>query len=161
MGLTAKNPYEDDEPVEATRAGEPELPVVELVDVDHVALAVEDLDEALDDHRDAFGLTVDHREVLDEEGVEVAVLRVGGTELHLVSPVSDDSWLVELLEVQGPGLSHLGYRVADCEAALAELGARGYELVDEEPRRGVAGARVAYVHPPGQPGTLIQLVERT
>lgn len=166
MGLEAKNPFENDELFRADEVqptdtddldggAEP----VELLAVHHVALAVPHLDEAIDAQRETFGVTVEAREILAEEEVEVALLDVGGAYLQLIAPTSEESWVAELLEAQGPGLSHVGYRVADCAAALAALADRGYEIVDDEPRPGVGGTRVAYVHPPDQPGMLIQLVE--
>jgi len=170
MGLQARNPYENDELIGDVTSGDPvdgdgddeevELDPIELREVHHVAIAVADLDEALAGYRDVFGITVDHRETIVEEAVEVALLTVGGNRLQLMAPTDDDSWLVEFLDGQASGLNHLAFAVDDCAAALESLAARGYELVDEEPRPGPDGTRTAYVHPPDQPGTLLQLVER-
>ena len=104
-------------------------------------------------------MVVEHREVVADEAVEVAVLTVGGTRLQLMAPADDDSWLVEFLDGQASGLCHLGYAVDDCAEALAALAAHGYELVDEAPTPGPEGSLTAYVHPPDQPGTLLQLVQ--
>lgn len=169
MGLQARNPFENDELIGDVTSGEPvdgdgddeelDLDPIELREVHHVAIAVADLDEALAEYRDTFGVTVDHRESIAEERVEVALLTVGGTRLQLMAPTDDDSWLVEFLDGQASGINHLGFAVDDCAAALESLAARGYELVDEAPQTGPAGTRTAYLHPPDQPGTLIQLVE--
>ena len=174
MGVQARNPFENDDEFDIERddAGEPvsgddepddeadlDVDPIELREVHHVAIAVADLDDALAEYRDTFGVTVDHRETVADEGVEVAVLTVGGSRLQLMAPVDDDSWLVEFLDGQSSGLNHIGFTVDDCAAALAELASRGYELVDEEPTNGPAGSLTAYVHPPDQPGTLIQLVQ--
>lgn len=165
MGLQARNPFENDEligdgeSVEPADDGDDEVEPIELRDVHHIAIAVADLADALDEYRDVFGVTVDHRETIAEEAVEVALLTVGGTRLQLMAPIDDDSWLVEFLDGQASGLNHVGFAVDDCAAAMASLSARGYELVDEEPRDGPDGTRTAYVHPPDQPGTLIQLIE--
>ena len=173
MGVQARNPFENDDLLDVERddAGEAldgddgveedeeELDPIELREVHHVAIAVADLDEALAEYRDTFGVTVDHRETVADEGVEVALLSIGGTRLQLMAPVDDDSWLVEFLDGQASGINHIGYAVDDCAATLAQLAARGYELVDEEPTPGPSGSLTAYVHPPDQPGTLIQLVQ--
>jgi methylmalonyl-CoA/ethylmalonyl-CoA epimerase len=169
MGLQARNPFENDEsigkvasgdPAEGDEAGEEiELDPIELREVHHVAIAVADLDEALAEYRDTFGVTVDHRETVTEERVEVALLTVGGTRLQLMAPTDDDSWLVEFLDGQASGINHLGFAVDDCAAAIESLAARGYELVDDAPQTGPAGSLTAYLHPPDQPGTLIQLVQ--
>ena len=175
MGLQARNPFENDDLLDVKRddAGEPveddddeneddevlDLDPIELREVHHVAVAVADLDEALAEYRDTFGVTVDRRETVADEGVEVALLTVGGSRLQLMAPVDDDSWLVEFLDDQQSGINHIGFTVDDCAAALASLAARGYELVDEEPTPGPSGSLTAYVHPPDQPGTLIQLVQ--
>ncbi len=161
MGLTAKNPFEDTEELQgeearpgASGAG------VEVVGIDHIAVAVADLPAALEHYRTVFGLTVETREVVADEGVEVAVLRVGDVALHLVAPVDDDADLAAFLEEWGPGLHHLGLRVADASDALATLDREGFEVVDEVTHPGVAGARVAYVNPHDVDGTIIQVVER-
>lgn len=169
MGVQARNPFEnnemhDDELTAAARASaadlvDDDLDPIELDDIHHVAIAVEDLDEAIGQYRDLFGITVETREVLADEDVEVAVLTVAGSRLQLMAPASDDSWLVEFLDGQASGLNHVGLTVADCATALDELGRRGWDLVDEEPKAGPAGSRTAYVHPPDQPGTLVQLVQ--
>lgn len=155
MGLEAKNPYENDDfkSDESGQVGDL------LTGIDHVGIAVHDLDEAVDEHRETFGVWVDHREILEAEGVEVALLAVGGSYIQLMTPTRDDSPLAGFLAERGPGLHHVGYRVADCAAALAAVVARGHEVVDEEPRRGVRDTTVAFIHPRALYGTLIQLVE--
>ena len=133
---------------------------VTVVGIDHIAVAVADLPAALEHYRTVFGLTVETREVVADEGVEVAVLRVGDVALHLVSPVDDDADLAAFLDEWGSGLHHLGLRVADAAGALAALDREGFEVVDEVTHPGVAGSRVAYVNPHDVDGTIIQIVER-
>ncbi|MEO6987030.1 MAG: VOC family protein [Aquihabitans sp.] len=172
MGLTAKNPFENDERFRTTTSGEPgtepepdeggyedDRVPVELNRVHHVAIAVEDLDEAIDEYRVGFGVTVESRERLVEEDVEVALLRVGDSLIQLMAATDDECWLIEFLDGQASALNHVGFEVDDIAVAMAALEAGGYEMVDEGPRQGPASSRIAYVHPPDQPGTLIQLVE--
>ena len=172
MGLTSKNPFENNELLKQTDSGEPgtepdpdeagyddDSEPVELRRVHHVAIAVEDLDEAIDEYRDGFGVTVESRERLAEEDVEVALLRVGDSLIQLMAATDDGCWLVEFLDGQASALNHVGFQVDDIAKAMATLEARGYEMVDDGPRTGAANARIAYVHPPDQPGTLIQLVQ--
>lgn len=175
MGIAARNPFENDElhgdidtgepgtePEEGELEGkayEPDPDPVDLTEVHHVAIAVEDLDGAIEEYREGFGVTVENRERLAEEDVEVALLRVGGSLIQLMAATSDDCWLVEFLDGQASALNHVGFTVPDLSVAMATLEARGYDLVDEGPRQGPAGSKIAYVHPPDQPGTLIQLVE--
>lgn len=158
MGVQARNPFENDDPID----GAPEASSVGelLTAIDHVAIAVADLDEALDDYRGTFGATVDHREIIEADGVEVAILRVGGSEVHLLTPTRTAGPLAEFLDEWGPGLHHVGYRVADCRAALDAVIAHGLEVVDDEPRPGLRGATVAVVSLRDLHGTPIQLVER-
>ncbi|QXC59520.1 VOC family protein [Aquihabitans sp. G128] len=155
MGLEAKNPYENDE-YKSDQAGE----LGDLITgIDHVAYAVADLDDAIEEYREVFGILVDHRELLDGEGVEIAVLRLGGSTIQLLTPTRDDADLAEFLDEWGPGVHHVGYRVADCAQALAAVVARGLEVQDDEPVPGVLGTTTAYLHPDAFHGTLIQLVE--
>jgi len=155
VALQAKNPYENDD-FKSDESGE----VADLLtDIDHVAIAVHDLDEAVDEYRETFGVWVDHREILDAEGVEVALLKVGGRYIQILAPTRDDSLLARFLTERGPGLHHVGYRVDDCAATLAAVIEQGHEVVDEEPRAGVRGTTVAFVHPRSLFGTLVQLVE--
>lgn len=160
MGVQAKNPFVNDEIDEDQNAGEETAAVeVSLTHIDHVAIAVFDLDDAIADYRETFGVTVDHREILDDEGVEVAVLAVGDSSIQLLTPTRDDSPLARFLDQRGPGLHHVGYRVADCGAALTSMIHQGHEVVDDEPRPGLDDTTVAFVHPRALHGTLIQLVE--
>ena len=166
MGILARNPHEEEEEREDDQAGEPvgDLDDVDgglvLREIDHVALVVEDLDEAIADHRDLYGVLVDHREELHDEGAEVAFLEVGGSSIALIAPVTDDSEYREFLDEGGPGLHHLAYRVDDLDVALDALREAGRELIDEEPVAGPRGARTAYLHPDSAFGVLVQLVER-
>ncbi len=167
MGIQAKNPNEDDDEYETSFSGQPideafdggAEPAV-LTAVDHIAVVVEDLDEAIAEHRDTFGVLVDHREEFHDEGYEVAFLTVGGSTIQLISPTSDDSEYTEFLAEGGPGLHHIGYQVDDCAAALAALTGSGRELIDEEPVDGPRGSKVAFVHPDATFGVLVQLVQR-
>lgn len=167
MGIQAKNPHEDDEGTGLGVGGEPideafdgGLEAPKLTAVDHVAVVVEDLGEAIAEHRERFGVVVVHREDLHDEGAEVAFLEVGGSQIALITPTADDSPYREFLDEGGPGLHHIAYRVDDCAAVLASLAEAGHELVDEEPREGPQGSKVAFVHPDVAYGVLIQLVER-
>lgn len=166
MGIQARNPNEDEEERQDDASGEPVDELGDLDDgallrtIDHVAIVVEDLDEAIADHRDLYGVLVDHREEVHDEGAEVAFLEVGGSCIALVAPVTDDSEYREFLDEGGPGLHHIAYRVADLDAALDALREAGRELIDEEPVRGPRSSRTAYVHPDGAFGVLVQLVER-
>ncbi len=155
MGLEAKNPYENDN-FKSDESGE----LGDLITgIDHVAYAVTNLDDALEEYRETFGILVDHREIIEAEGIEIAVLRVGDSTIQLLTPTRDDADLVEFLQEWGPGVHHVGYRVADCAQALAVAVSRGLEVLDDEPRPGLLGATVADLHPDALHGTLIQLVE--
>lgn len=160
MGLTAKNPFEDAEQLkgEEARAGGSENAIT-VQAIDHIAIAVADLDATLDHYRTVFGLTVESRERLVDEGIEVAVLRVGDVALQLVTPMDDDADLAAFLAEWGPGLHHLGLRVERAADALEVMAREGYEVVDDEARPGIEGTRVAFVNPHDLDGTIIQLVE--
>lgn len=155
MGVQAKNPFENDDVPEPDTSASGEL----LTEIDHVAIAVYDLDEAIDEHRESFGVLVDHRQVLDDQQVDVALLRVADSYIQLIAPTSDDSPLARFLAERGAGLHHVGYRVANCASTLAALIEAGHEVIDTEPRRGLRDAKVAFIHPHTMFGTLVQLVE--
>lgn len=130
-----------------------------LTAIDHVGLAVPDLDEAVEHHRRAYGAEVVHTEDVDSDGVREALIRVGDSYIQLLAPTREDSPVGRFLARNGPGLHHVGYRVDDCAAALARLDAEGMRLIDAEPRPGSRGTTVAFVHPKGNLGTLVELVE--
>jgi methylmalonyl-CoA/ethylmalonyl-CoA epimerase len=130
-----------------------------LTEIDHVAIAVTDLEAAIAYYRDTFGAEVTHREVVESDGVEEALLRVADSYVQLLTPTHDDSPVARYLRNRGEGLHHIGYRVDDCAAALAAVKARGGRVIDEVPRPGSRGTTVAFVHPKGAFGTLIELVQ--
>ena len=130
-----------------------------LTEIDHVAIAVNDLEAAIRWYEEMFGATVAHREVVDRDGVEEALLKVADSYIQLLTPVSDDSPVAKYLERNGEGIHHVGYRVDDCAAALATLQANGARVIDSAPRPGSRGTTVAFVHPKTAFGTLIELVQ--
>ncbi|MHB8438716.1 MAG: methylmalonyl-CoA epimerase [Acidimicrobiales bacterium] len=130
-----------------------------LTEIDHVAVAVRDLDQAIGYYRDTFGAEVTHRERIESDGVEEALIKVADSYIQLVCPTSDSSPVAKYLERKGEGLHHVGYRVADCAAALEAVRAAGGTLIDQAPRPGSRGTTVAFVHPKGALGTLIELVQ--
>ncbi len=130
-----------------------------LVEIDHVAIAVRDLDAAIAYYRDTFGVEVEHREVVESDGVEEALLKVAESYIQLLTPTRPDSPVAKSLETRGEGLHHIGYRVADCAAALEQVKAEGHRVIDEAPRPGSRGTTVAFVHPKTAFGTLIELVQ--
>jgi methylmalonyl-CoA/ethylmalonyl-CoA epimerase len=134
--------------------------------IDHVGIAVRDLDEAIELYSSAFGMTVQHEETNEAQGVREAMLSVGGpTEdaaaprLQLLAPLDDSSTIAKFLDRSGPGLQQLAYRVADVDAVGAALRERGLRLLYDEPRRGTAGSRINFVHPKDAGGVLVELVE--
>ena len=130
-----------------------------LTEIDHVAIAVNDLEAAIAYYRDTFGAEVDHREVVESDGVEEALLKVADSYVQLLTPTRDDSPVAKYLERKGEGLHHVGYRVADCGEALEAVKAQGGRVIDEAPRPGSRGTTVAFVHPKAAFGTLIELVQ--
>jgi methylmalonyl-CoA epimerase len=130
-----------------------------LTEIDHVAIAVNDLDAAIDYYERAFGATVDHREVVERDGVEEALLKVADSYVQLMTPTRPDSPVAKSLEKRGEGLHHIGYRVNDCGEALAAMVAAGATPIDQAPRPGSRGTTVAFIHPKGSFGTLIELVQ--
>jgi methylmalonyl-CoA/ethylmalonyl-CoA epimerase len=130
-----------------------------LTEIDHVAIAVSDLEAAIAYYRDTFGTEVAHREVVDSDGVEEALLRVADSYIQLLTPTRDDSPVARYLRNRGEGLHHVAYRVDDCAAALDAVKAHGGRVIDEVPRPGSRGTTVAFVHPKGAFGTLIELVQ--
>jgi methylmalonyl-CoA epimerase len=131
----------------------------ELTEIDHVAIAVNDLEAAIAYYEETYGVTVDHREVVESDGVEEALLKVADSYVQLLTPTRDDSPVAKYLEKKGEGLHHIGYRVADCGAALERVKAQGHRVIDEAPRPGSRGTTVAFVHPKTAFGTLIELVQ--
>ncbi|HLM29612.1 MAG TPA: methylmalonyl-CoA epimerase [Acidimicrobiales bacterium] len=130
-----------------------------LTEIDHVAIAVNDLEAAIGYYHDTFGAEVEHREVVETDGVEEALLRVAESYIQLLTPIRDDSPVAKYLERKGEGLHHVGYRVDDCAAALAAVKAQGGRVIDQAPRPGSRGTTVAFVHPKGAFGTLVELVQ--
>ncbi len=130
-----------------------------LTEIDHVAIAVNDLEAAIKYYADVFGATVDHREVVESDGVEEALLKVAESYVQLLTPIRDDSPVAKYLEKKGEGIHHVGYRVADCAAALQSVKDAGGKVIDEAPRPGSRGTTVAFVHPKASFGTLIELVQ--
>src|SRR5689334_12281087 len=130
-----------------------------LTEIDHVAIAVNDLEAAIAYYRDTYGCEVEHREVVDKDGVEEALLKVADSYIQLLTPVRDDSPVAKYMERKGEGIHHVGYRVADVAAALDAVKAQGHKVIDEAPRPGSRGTTVAFVHPKTAFGTLIELVQ--
>ena len=130
-----------------------------LTEIDHVAIAVRDLEAAIDFYARAFGATVDHREVVESDGVEEALLKVADSYVQLLTPTRDDSPVAKAIDKRGEGIHHVGYRVADCAAALEAMKAAGATPIDAAPRPGSRGTTVAFIHPKGSFGTLIELVQ--
>ena len=130
-----------------------------LTEIDHVAIAVNDLEAAIAYYRETFGAEVDHREVVESDGVEEALLKVAESYVQLLTPTNDDSPVAKYLARKGEGLHHIGYRVDDCAAALEAVKAQGGRVIDEAPRPGSRGTTVAFVHPKTAFGTLIELVQ--
>ena len=130
-----------------------------LTEIDHVAIAVHDIESAISYYQRAFGATVDHREVVESDGVEEALLKVAESYIQLLTPTRPDSPVAKSLEKRGEGLHHIGYRVANCADALAQMIAAGATPLDKAPRPGSRGTTVAFIHPKGSFGTLIELVQ--
>jgi methylmalonyl-CoA epimerase len=130
-----------------------------FTEIDHVAIAVNDLEAAIKYYGDVFGAEVDHREVVESDGVEEALLKVAESYVQLLTPTRDDSPVAKYLANKGEGLHHIGYRVKDCAAALQAIKDAGGRVIDEAPRPGSRGTTVAFVHPKAIFGTLIELVQ--
>jgi methylmalonyl-CoA epimerase len=130
-----------------------------LTEIDHIAIAVNDLAAAVAYYEKAFGAHVHHREVVERDGVEEALLKVADSYIQLTAPTRPDSPVAKFLEKRGEGLHHVGYRVDDCAKALAAVIAAGGQAIDQAPRPGSRGTTVAFVHPKGSFGTLIELVQ--
>jgi len=130
-----------------------------LTEIDHIAIAVNDLEAAIDYYQRAYGVEVEHREVIEKDGVEEALIKVADSYVQLLTPIRDDSPVAKYLERKGEGLHHVGYRVDSCAEALARVKAEGYQVIDDAPRPGSRGTTVAFIHPKTAFGTLIELVE--
>jgi methylmalonyl-CoA epimerase len=130
-----------------------------LTEIDHVAIAVKDLEAAIAYYAEAFGAEVHHREVVDSDGVEEALVKVADSYIQLTAATTPDSPIAKFLEKKGEGLHHIGYRVDDCAQALESMVAAGATPIDQAPRPGSRGTTVAFIHPKGSFGTLIELVQ--
>lgn len=135
------------------------LTSVKLLNLDHVAIAVQDLDAAVDGYRSRYNVEPLYREVVASQGVEEAMIPVGGSFVQLLQPLDPETPVGKFLSKNGEGLHHIAYAVSSIEAALEHLAADGARLIDTEPRVGGRGARIAFVHPADLTGTLIELVE--
>ena len=127
--------------------------------IDQIAIACHDLDEALEFWKEAFGLEPEYRERVDSDGVEEAMLNVNGVYIQLLQATRDDSPIARYLEKNGPGLHHIGFGVSSVSGALEHLRDEGVRLIDEAPRPGGGGHQVAFVHPKGTGGVLVELVQ--
>ena len=127
--------------------------------IDHVGVAVEDLDAAITLYETTFGMTLVHRETVTEQGVEAVLLDVGENNVELLSPLGPDTPVGKFLAKKGPGLHHVAYQTTDIEAALASLKAAGTRLIDETPRTGIRNSRVAFLHPAATLGVLTEIVQ--
>ena len=127
--------------------------------IDHIGVAVEDLDAAIELYRGPFDMPEQHRETVEEQGVEAVLLDVGEGHVELLRPLSEDTPVGKFLSKRGPGLHHVAYQAEDIEATLDSLRQAGVALIDERPRIGIQGKRVAFLHPRSTGGVLTELVE--
>jgi methylmalonyl-CoA epimerase len=127
--------------------------------IDHIGVAVQEIDGALPLWHEHFGMPVVHREVVEEQGVEAVLLDVGENHVELLAPLSPDTPVGRFLAKRGPGLHHVAYQVADIDAALAACRAAGLRLIDEQPRVGIRRSRVAFLHPGASGGVLTEIVQ--
>jgi methylmalonyl-CoA/ethylmalonyl-CoA epimerase len=127
--------------------------------IDHIGVAVEQIEPALEFYRDSFQLVLAHREVVADQGVEAALLDVGEGHVELLAPLGAETPVGRFLARQGPGLHHVAYQVTDIDATLATLKQAGLELIDQQPRTGIRGSRVAFMHPRATAGVLTEIVE--
>jgi methylmalonyl-CoA epimerase len=127
--------------------------------IDHVGVAVEDIDAALELYGDSLGMTLVHRETVTEQGVEAALVEIGESHVELLQPLTLESPVGKFLSRHGPGLHHVAYRVENVDETLSQLAAAGLRLIDERPRTGIRGAKIAFVHPASTGGVLTELVQ--
>jgi methylmalonyl-CoA epimerase len=127
--------------------------------IDHIGVAVDDLDEAISLYRDRLGMPLQHRETVEQLGVEAVLLGIGEGHVELLRPALPDSPVGRFLERRGPGMHHVAYQTEDIDTALESVRESGLQLVDERPRAGIRGSRVAFVHPKSTGGVLMELVE--
>ena len=128
-------------------------------EIDHIGVAVDDLDEGIALYRDRLGMSEQHRETVEEFGVEAALLEIGYAHVELLMPLQPDSGVAKFLEKNGPGMHHVAYRTDDIDATLERLRGAGLRLIDEQPRTGIRDSRVAFLHPKSTGGVLTEIVQ--
>jgi methylmalonyl-CoA/ethylmalonyl-CoA epimerase len=127
--------------------------------IDHIGVAVEDLDAAIELYNQRFAMSEQHREVVEAQGVEAVLLEIGEGHVELLKPLGPDTAVGKFLASRGPGLHHVAYQTSDIDATLEQVKAAGLELIDETPRIGICGTRVAFLHPKATGGVLTEIVE--
>jgi methylmalonyl-CoA/ethylmalonyl-CoA epimerase len=127
--------------------------------IDHVGVATDDLEAAIRLYETSFGMSLAHRETVESQGVEAVLLDVGDEHVELLRPLAADTAVGKFLERHGPGLHHVAYAVEDIDATLESLRSAGFRLIDEQPRKGIRGSRVAFVHPAATGDVLTEIVE--
>ena len=127
--------------------------------IDHIGVAVSDLDAAAELYRGNFDMAEQHRETVEEQGVEAILFEVGEGHVELIAPLGPDTGVARFIEKNGPGLHHVAYACDDIDSTLATVRDSGLKLIDKEPRRGIRGSRVAFLHPKSTGGVLTELVE--
>jgi len=132
-----------------------------LSKIDHLGIAVNDLEEGIRVYEQGLGLEVTHRETLEDQGVVTVSLGIGESTVELLSPTRDDSPVAKFLEQRGPGIHHVAYAVPDIEAALEDARDAGFRLIDEAPRVGAGGKKIAFIHPKSTLGVLSEVVQST
>ncbi len=137
------------------------MPKIKIKNINHIAIVVEDIEDALSFWRDALGLELSHIEDVPEQHSMVAFLPAKHSEVELVEPTSDESGVARYLSKQGPGMHHICFEVEDIESALEHMKSKGIRLINEEPQIGTAGKKIAFVHPESTNGVLVELYELT
>jgi methylmalonyl-CoA/ethylmalonyl-CoA epimerase len=127
--------------------------------IDHIGVAVQEIEPALELYRDSFQLELAHREVVEEQGVEAVLLDAGENHVELLAPLGPDTPVGRFLAAKGPGLHHVAYQVTDIDATLQALKNAGLQLIDQEPRTGIRESRVAFLHPRSTAGVLTEIVQ--
>jgi methylmalonyl-CoA/ethylmalonyl-CoA epimerase len=127
--------------------------------IDHIGVAVEDLDRSIELYRDVLGMALEHRETVSQQGVEAALMGIGDSHVELLAPLGDDTPVGKFLAKRGPGLHHAAYRCDDIARTLEQCKQRGLRVIDEQPRRGIRGSSVAFLHPSASGGVLTELVQ--